>query len=283
MFTIENRFQLGLNFLKQFNKKSEVKNAKQPAKIKMASFNIDPSLLSLSLPEIIDSYGPFPAYTTVLGICPDGLPMILNLMHPAVGSFLVLGDHQSGKTALLQSILEASIRLNQPDQVSSVIISDNAEAYSSLLRYKHCKRVVETAEHHAVYATLSELAGVLDKRRYHNSGGPTILLIIDELTREMGDGNSKLSRLLYKLIKHGPRYHIWSFLSLPAQKVNQINPQFLGALHTYILGFTKDDLSTITGRLSSKPSLESLKKGKQFKISYSQKWIDLWLPNKSAG
>jgi len=278
MFTIENRFQLGMNLLKQFNKKSERKGSKQPVKTNFAPFNINPSLLSLGLPEIIDSYGPFPPYTTILGICPDGLPMILNLMHPATGSFLVLGDNQSGKTALLHSILDASIRLNKPDQVSSVIITGNAEAYSSLLRYKHCKRVVETAEHHAVYATLSELAGVLDKRRYHNSGGPTILLIIDELTLEMGGGTNKLSRLLYKLIRHGPRYHIWSFLSLPAQKINQINPQFLGALHTYILGYTKEELSTITGQLSSKPSLENLKKGKQFKISYSQKWIDLWLP-----
>jgi len=278
MFTIENRFQVGMNLLKQFNKKSERKGSKQPVKTNFAPFNINPSLLSLGLPEIIDSYGPFPPYTTILGICPDGLPMILNLMHPATGSFLVLGDSQSGKTALLHSILDASIRLNKPDQVSSVIITGNAEAYSSLLRYKHCKRVVETAEHHAVYATLSELAGVLDKRRYHNSGGPTILLIIDELTLEMGGGTNKLSRLLYKLIRHGPRYHIWSFLSLPAQKINQINPQFLGALHTYILGYTKEELSTITGQLSSKPSLENLKKGKQFKISYSQKWIDLWLP-----
>jgi hypothetical protein len=278
MFTIENRFQVGMNLLKQFNKKSERKGSKQPVKTNLASFNINPSLLSLGLPEIIDSYGPFPPYTTILGICPDGLPMILNLMHPATGSFLVLGDSQSGKTALLHSILDASIRLNKPDQVSSVIITGNAEAYSSLLRYKHCKRVVETAEHHAVYATLSELAGVLDKRRYHNSGGPTILLIIDELTLEMGGGTNKFSRLLYKLIRHGPRYHIWSFLSLPAQKINQINPQFLGALHTYILGYTKEELSTITGQLSSKPSLENLKKGKQFKISYSQKWIDLWLP-----
>lgn len=281
MFTFENHLQHGIDLLKQINQriKPQLRNELTDS-FGLVSENTVPARMNLA--GIIEKYGPFPAYTTILGICSDGLPMILNLMHPAVGSFLILGDNPSGQSAFLQSVLQSGVRLNQPEQVSSVIISGDTETYSSLLRYKHCKRVIETSEHHAVYATLSELTGLLDKRRYHNSGGPAILLIIDELTHEMSDGSSKLSRMLYKLIKHGPRYHIWPFLSLPAQKIDQINPQFLNALRTYILGTTKADISIITGRAGSNPNLANLKEGKQFKINHNRRWIDLWLPE-SAG
>ena len=283
MFSFENYLQHGAATLKQMNDRiSNLQNSNSngvnESNLAKHSFK-ESSPPLLNIPKIIKHYGPFPPYSTIMGICADGVPLVLNLTHSAAGAILVLGDSKSGKTRLTRSILQASIQLNTPEQVSTIVIADNAAEYESLLKSKHCKKVIEISERVSVQNTLSELVEIVDKRRYYSANGAAILLVVDALNFSMRNKNSPLFKLLYKLVKHGPRYRVWPILVSSADNAEKLNTRFLQSIKTFLIGYTNQDLSKIPNFDKEQVKSVTLDKGKAFKISHHDQWIYLWIGN----
>jgi hypothetical protein len=54
-----------------------------------------------SLTDSLSELGPLPKEALLLGLAPDGLPVLLNLHDPSPGPLLIAADPGAGKTALL--------------------------------------------------------------------------------------------------------------------------------------------------------------------------------------
>ena len=53
----------------------------------------------------LEIFQPMPAYSTVLGICEDGLPLFWTMNDPDPGAILISGQRNTGKCDLMKSIL----------------------------------------------------------------------------------------------------------------------------------------------------------------------------------
>jgi hypothetical protein len=75
------------------------------------------SATSLTLPQLLDNYGPFPTQTAIFGLCEDNLPILLDFSDPVSGSIIIESPPDSGKTNLLKSILWSLVKINHPSEV----------------------------------------------------------------------------------------------------------------------------------------------------------------------
>jgi MoxR-like ATPase len=66
------------------------------------------------LSQVLAGFGPMPDEALFLGVASDELPVLLNLHDPLPGPILIIGDPGTGKTSLLQTIVRAAGRIDQP-------------------------------------------------------------------------------------------------------------------------------------------------------------------------
>ena len=67
----------------------------------------------LKLHEVLSSLTPLPKHTLFLGLCEDGLPLLMDLRNPAPGSVLILGDQARSNKNLIKAML-ASVLFYDP-------------------------------------------------------------------------------------------------------------------------------------------------------------------------
>jgi len=73
----------------------------------------------------MERLGPVPPYSALIGMCEDGLPFLFDLDDPSAGSILMIGDENSGKTRLMQTILLSASALNPPERRMFSVITSN--------------------------------------------------------------------------------------------------------------------------------------------------------------
>lgn len=230
--------------------------------------------LPLSVDQVLSKSGKLPLNSLVLGICDDGLPFLLDLTNPAPGALLVCGDARTGKTKLVNSILDSASRLNTPAQLELSIIAVNIDEYMHLSHLEHCQEIFNADE--AVTGELiGELADIAEQRRRQHPKDPAILLVIDDLAECLEHLDQEAFSELYWLIRHGPRSRVWTIATLPTERARQIEPRFLSAFRTRLCGRMTD--ARLAATLSGDANLQTrrLKRG-QFYIPYGGEWLRLW-------
>ena len=73
-----------------------------------------------------------PAFTAILGLEPDGTPLMLRLPAPDVAHVLVVGTTGSGKTALARTLLASLAMYNRQNQVQLVLIDPKGRGFGPL-------------------------------------------------------------------------------------------------------------------------------------------------------
>jgi hypothetical protein len=202
-----------------------------------------------------------PEQSALLGVCEDGLPFLLDLANPSPGSVLVAGDPGSGKTALLRSILVSASQISKSGRVALRLITDQPEAYKDLepILQDHF-----SSNDPAIDDLIANLVQIAESRKQTGPEDPASILVVDDLPDLLTFLNEKAFHELYWLIRHGPRYQIWTVAALPSGKAKKTDPRFLTAFRTRLFGFMQDEkLATRLAQLKH-INTRRLEKGSQF-------------------
>lgn len=228
-----------------------------------------------SLASILDSFGVFPPYSAVIGLCTDGLPFMLDLGNPKSGSILAVGEPNSGKTQVLRTILLSASLLNHPEDLNIFIISNKAGLYADIMDFPHCEAAVNSFER-AAGELVIELASISEQRRNGRERGAKMILFIDDFLSLNGllrDYSVYLN--LKSLITRGPSSGIWPVIAIDPNDVQEKRGQLLRSFGTYI--FEKTDFApqipTTAGYISSderfiEPSFDVIVGGRLVPITH---------------
>jgi hypothetical protein len=225
-----------------------------------------------SLADSLSELGPLPKEALLLGLAPDGLPVLLNLHDPHPGPLLVAADPGAGKTALLQMIAQAAAQMHEPGDVQFGVITNYPDEWGHLTEVEHCVGVFPTY-HDSAIDFLNSLSGWA----HANKGSQqSILLLVDDL-ESMQQIDFDARQTLRWLLLRGPVRRVWPLITLNAERVGQVEP-WLEAFRTRVFGSIRDDhtaenLSGISGT-----TLEHLQKGLQFALREEDDWLKFWIP-----
>jgi hypothetical protein len=216
-----------------------------------------------------------PPYSLTLGACEDGLPFLLDLNYPAPGALLVCADPGSGKTRLLQALFAAAGRQNTPDQVAVSVIAADPEDFMQFAGLDHCQEIF-ACDDPAAAELIQEIGAMVEERRRGKPGDPAILLLIDGLADLLDATGAETFERLYRVVRHGPRSRIWPVLTLDARRFPAVDPRFLTAFRTRLLGCIRNR-HTADQLAGDQPTVDTrgLEQG-LFVMPYGDDWLRLW-------
>jgi len=143
-----------------------------------------------------------PALTAVLGLEPDGTPLLLRLPAPDVTHVLVAGTTGSGKTALVRTLLASLAMFNRQSQVQLVLIDPKGRGFAPLAGLPHVLgRVVSSIEE--AVERLRWLVEEMERRDRVGVNRPALVVGIDELADLLMTGGATVEALLTRLSQRG--------------------------------------------------------------------------------
>lgn len=244
-----------------------------------AAAHLSPSLAGEPAPNdttlytLLDRLSPLPAFTSVLGVCDDGMPLLFDLADGSPGSVLVLGDEGSGKVQLLHAILASASCLNPADRVVFHVITPNPGAFESLLRFPNCQAVLSAYERDASELVF-DLAALAEQRRTGRGKGGVELLAIHDLPAFVQHNDYEVNAYLRWLVSSGPDASIWTIASLKTPQSWRIDEDFLEAFGTKLTGCTA---SAQLG--SGYPDLPApIQLPGVFAVRLGDEWVRFWVP-----
>jgi len=231
-----------------------------------------PATLETVLSELKDP----PEFSALLGLCEDGLPFLLDLTNPAPGAILLTAGAASGKTELIHSLLVSAARMNQPEQVVFSVIAAQPEEYLDIGQLEHCQEVFPV-EDPAVDGLIADLVALVEARKRDGPQGPALILAIDDLAALLPFLDEQAFSSLYWLIRHGPRYRVWTLAALPSAQVDQIEARYLTAFRTRLFGHMLDERLARTLANDDDLATRDLERGRQFFIPFDGSWLRCWI------
>jgi hypothetical protein len=212
----------------------------------------------LTLEHVLEGQRTIPAYSLILGMCDDQLPLVLDLTEAKSGSFLVAGDSGFANTSLLHSMIASAFYLNTEHEANLHLISPQADSLTQFHRQPIFKISYQPGREE-IEVVMEEMVNLVETRRATGRRAPYHLLFIDSLDI-LWDSLSDQARLwLNWLTTYGPRFGLRLIASLETEylkpdlyrAVDCFPSRILGHtrfLHDarYLSGLQQDDLSKLT-------------------------------------
>ncbi len=236
---------------------------------------------ALNLRQIHARISDLPAETAVLGLGEDGLPLLFDLRDPRPGPVLVLGDKFSGKTRLLQTIVQSLILRNRASQVQFAVLSGKPEQWQALQQTRRDYfRCLHSNYERAAAATILELCDLVEGRQHGQEIDRSILFILDGMdTVPYMDFGIRMN--FEWLLKEGPAVRVWPLATLDSESamqqlrwVNRFRTRLIGAIAK--AGHGRD----LALSYELKPA--DLIPGSQFAVRLNRNWLVFSLPETSA-
>jgi hypothetical protein len=259
-------------------KKTEFRVADAPtARLTMAVRPDELAGAAFSLRQIHARISDLPAETAVLGLGEDGLPLLFDLRDPRPGPILVLGDKFSGKTRLLQTIVQSLILRNRAAQVQFAVLSGKPEQWQALQQARRDYfRCLYSNYERAAAATILELCDLVEARQNGEPIDRSILFLLDGMdTVPYMDFGIRMN--FEWLLKEGPAARVWPLAALDSESamqqlhwVNRFRTRLIGAIARPDYG---RDLV-----LSNDINPADLLPGSQFAVRLNRNWLVFNLP-----
>jgi len=157
---------------------------------------------SIRLLALCEQLQNVPALTAVLGLEPDGTPLLLRLPAPDVAHVLVAGTTGSGKTALARTLLVSLAMYNRQSQVQLVLIDPKGRGFGPLAVLPHTLGSVANTSSAAV-ERLHWLVEEMERRDQQGASRPALIVAVDELADLLATGGAVVETLLTRLGQRG--------------------------------------------------------------------------------
>ena len=194
----------------------------------------------LTLEGLLEGQRAIPAYSIVLGICEDNLPLVVELTETASGSFLISGDSGFANTTLLKSILSSALYLNTDYEVNAHLISPEADSLTHFHRHKNFKISYQPGRPE-VEVALEEMVNLVKARQVSGRKEPYHLLFIDSLDL-LWDALSEQGKFWFSwLISHGAGYGLHTIVSLETAHLSPALYPIVDRFPSRILGRIQAD------------------------------------------
>jgi hypothetical protein len=180
----------------------------------------------LQLENVLHTQRPLPAYSIFLGLCDDGVPLVLDLTDSHTGSFLIAGDDDASNFKLLSGLLTAAYCFNSQSEVNIHLISPQLDDFPNLLKSPHLNLCLNPQQIQTTIA-IEELVNLGFQREEGESLIPFHLVAIDGLDILVQNVDQKILSLISWLVKNGPKVGIFVMATIAT---NRIKPQFFSTL-----------------------------------------------------
>ncbi len=229
--------------------------------------------------ELIEMIQPLPPQSTLLGVCEDGAPFLLDLAGQETGALLITGDSGCGITRHLQATVAATILLNAPHEVQIAVLTRDPEKWKPLANMpggrRHFSGIYAWYEQGAI-DLIDQLINLADDRSSDRRTGATVLLVIDDLSGVFNAG-FEAQNGLHRLLVDGPFSHIRPIASLDAQLCTP-NPFWVDAFRTFLIGKVASGDTFKDLGFSLDPGALDLVDGLEFSAFTGQEWMKYRVP-----
>ncbi len=231
-----------------------------------------------SLSAIIESVGPLPPQTAIIGSCDDGQHVFLDLDNPRPGALLAGGDPGCGKTRLIHSILASIAMVNTPRQASFAVIAKDPGEYSSLSGLLNALCVCPIY-HDKTFDLVASFTELTEQRRTGRRRGAAVILAIDDLGSLCETLDSGLQDCLEWLIANGPESGVWPLTAVTTGDIveDKVPAKLLQRFGTRLVGHMADPgwQTYLTGGTKLDPPIA----GAQFYARFDGRWTPFWIPS----
>jgi len=188
-----------------------------------------------TLEEILDELDPLPAYSLLLGLCEDGLPLILDLTDPYCGSFLIAGDNDHTNFNILYSLLTSGYKINTPAEVNLHLISPRADELFELHKQPSFKICFDPARPECEIV-VEEMVNLVHQRQGTLDIQPIHILAIDRLDLLFQTLSPEAQRWFCWLQENGPEAGLWIFASIESRRIKNTHYGVIDGFPSRILG-----------------------------------------------
>src|SRR3990170_1803940 len=190
----------------------------------------------ISLSDLIDEFSPFPRQSCILGLCEDGLPLMLDLADPRTSSILILSENKSWLRNLIKFLLTSLIEFNQPSEVRFAMISPDRFGWEFEARSPHCLVNYSPYQREASELVMN-LCGIVEQRKSGRQLGPAVIMIIEDLSYTASSSLDKDISIHFRwLIEEGPNANVYTLASLSSVDINSIPERILSCFSRKIIG-----------------------------------------------
>lgn len=212
-----NRFELALQIYEKLNPNAAIDGEDPQIQ---AGYLIDQAQSRLQygaqgLAAYIQSIQPIPYYTLLLGICQDGLPLLLDLEHYQCGPLLVTGSHTNSMRAFMNSVLGSGRLINPPELVDYILITPNSSAFEKEIISASHREILHPADRSA-HELVMLLSALVEQRNTGRQRGPTLILAIEDLDTLIRYMNQDVYAHFLWLLREGPFARVWPIATLHA-------------------------------------------------------------------
>lgn len=226
----------------------------------------------LPLENFLQQFEGVPQESALLGICEDGLPVLMDLQDQHSFPLAILGDAGCGKTCLMQGFLESSLYWSQVSPVEFLVIAKNIAPYQ---RYYEkfapsCLGLYEPDDPKAedVLLTLTEKideAGI--------SPQAITLVFMDDLA-PIRTASLNFCNRLEQILREGATANIALIAAVSTPDALKLG-RWLRFFRTRVLGAMSLQAASRLG-LYSGLDAQRLSPNRQFAVFTQSRWLKFW-------
>jgi DNA segregation ATPase FtsK/SpoIIIE, S-DNA-T family len=143
-----------------------------------------------------------PPMTAILGLDPDGIPLLLRMTAPDVAHVLIAGTTGSGKTALARTLLTSLAMHNRQGEVQLILIDPKGRGFAQLAPLPHILGSV-ISEPPVAIDRLRWLVQEMERRDRNGTSTPVLIVAVDELADLIQTGGAAVEAMLTRLSQRG--------------------------------------------------------------------------------
>ena len=185
---------------------------------------------------------PLPAYSAVVGVCLDGLPLLLDLTNPTPGSILVVGEEPSSRTKIMNGLMTSICLINRVDQVQIDMISSQPGNYSAVYDFINCRNNLSSYDRKSAELIIHATA-LAEQRKSGRQLGPMIVIGIDNVSEFIKNDAFEVKNHLLWLLQHGPKNGVWPVVSIDPYSIRDQDMNLITSFKTQI--FANDPLRNL--------------------------------------
>lgn len=188
-----------------------------------------------TLEEVLDELNPIPAYSLLLGLCEDEIPLILDLTDPRAGAFLIVSDNGSTNSTLLYNLLTAAYKVNTEEEVNLHLISPDADDLTVLHKQPNLK-VCFAPDRPECEVVIEEMVNLVHQRQGSHEIQPVHILAIDRLDLLFQTLSMEAQLWFSWLLEFGAEVGLWIIATIPSNSIKKTHYGVIEGFPSRILG-----------------------------------------------